>query len=163
MVIAIVDAGGKERTSHRVTYGARVLVDEGDTVKRGQRLAEWDPYTRPIMTEVEGIVAFEDMVDSISVQETTDEATGITKRVVIDWRSTPRGTDLRPSIVINDKSGKMLKLTRGGDARFQLSVEAILSVEPGASVKPGDVIARIPMESAKTKDRSEERRVGKEC
>ncbi len=152
MVVAIVDAGGKERTSHRITYGARMLADEGDAVKRGQRLAEWDPYTRPIMTEVGGVVAFEDMVDGISVLENTDEATGITKRVVIDWRSTPRGADLRPAMVINDKTGKLLKLSRGGDARFLLSVEAILSVEPGATVNPGDVIARIPMESAKTKD-----------
>ena len=60
-------------------------------MKRGQRIAEWDPYTRPILTEIEGKVAFEDLVDGISVQETADEATGITKRVVIDWRSTPRG------------------------------------------------------------------------
>ncbi len=85
--IAIVDASGKGRSAHRITYGSRVLVDDGDTVRRGQRLAEWDPYTRPFMTEVEGTVAFEDMVDSISVSETTDESTGITKRVVIDWRS----------------------------------------------------------------------------
>jgi DNA-directed RNA polymerase subunit beta' len=152
MVIAIVDASGKERSAHRITYGSRILVDDGDAVKRGQRLAEWDPYTRPVMTEVEGTVAFEDMVDSISVSETTDEATGITKRVVIDWRSTPRGADLKPAIVIKDSQGKVGKLARGGDARFQLSVEAILSVEPGAHVKPGDAIARVPMESAKTKD-----------
>jgi DNA-directed RNA polymerase subunit beta' len=152
MSIAIMDDAGKERSTNRVAYGSRVLVDEGDTVKRGQRLAEWDPYTRPIMTEMEGIVDFEDLVDNISVLETTDEATGITKRVVIDWRSTPRGADLKPSIVIKDASGTIGKLARGGDARFQLSVEAILSVEPNARVKPGDVIARVPMSSAKTKD-----------
>ncbi|MDN5929207.1 MAG: DNA-directed RNA polymerase subunit beta', partial [Hyphomicrobiales bacterium] len=92
------------------------------------------------------------LVDGISVQETTDESTGITKREVIDWRSTPRGSDLKPAMTIKDAKGKVLKLARGGDARFLLSVEAILSVEPGAHVKPGDVIARIPMESAKTKD-----------
>ncbi len=81
-----------------------------------------------------------------------DEATGITKREVIDWRSTPRGTDLKPALVLEGKDGKPAKLERGGDARYMLSVEAVLSVEPGAKVKAGDVLARIPMESAKTKD-----------
>ena len=148
----ILDEAGKERASHRVTYGSRIFVDDGDKVKRGQRIAEWDPYTRPILTEIEGHVGFEDLVDGISVQETADESTGITKREVIDWRSTPRGSDLKPAMTVLDTKGKVGKLSKGGDARFLLSVEAILSVEPGAHVKPGDVLARIPMESAKTKD-----------
>src|SRR5690606_27242493 len=152
MAVLILDATGKERAVHRVTYGSRLFVDEGDTVKRGQRIAEWDPYTRPIMTEVEGYVEFEDLVDGLSVSETADESTGITKRVVIDWRSTPRGSDLKPAMVIKDKAGKILKLSKGGEARFLLSVESILSVEPGAHVKAGDVIARLPVERAKTKD-----------
>ena len=152
MAVLILDEAGKERATHRVTYGSRIFVDDGDKVKRGQRVAEWDPYTRPILTEIEGKVAFEDLVDGISVQETADELTGITKREVIDWRSTPRGSDLKPALTILDGKGKVGKLSKGGDARFMLSVEAILSVEPGAKVRPGDVIARIPMESAKTKD-----------
>src|SRR5690606_15877183 len=82
--VVVRDACGKERATHRITYGSRVYVDEGDTVRRGQRIAEWDPYTRPILTEVGGIIQFEDLVDGLSVQETTDEATGITKREVID-------------------------------------------------------------------------------
>src|SRR5690606_12567996 len=150
MAVLIIDETGKERAVHRVTYGSRLFVDDGDIVKRGQRIAEWDPYTRPILTEVEGTIEFEDLVDGISVSETTDESTGITKRVVIDWRSTPRGADLKPAMVIKDKNGKIAKLSKGGDARFMLSVEAILSIEPGAHVKAGDVIARLPMESAKT-------------
>ena len=154
MAILIKDENGKERASHRITYGARIFVDDGDTVKRGQRIAEWDPYTRPIMTEVEGYIGFEDMVDGLSVTETTDEATGITKRQVIDWRANPRGADLKPAIVIySDKKGsKIAKLSKGGDARYMMSVETILSVEPGAHVMAGDVIGRLPMESAKTKD-----------
>src|SRR5690606_31730375 len=143
MAVVIKDAGGKERATHRLTYGSRVYVDDGDTVKRGQRIAEWDPFTRPILTEVGGTIAFEDLVDGISVQETTDESTGITKREVVDWRSTPRGADLKPAIAILDDKGKILKVSKGGDARFLLSVEAILSVEPGTKVNPGDVIARI--------------------
>ncbi len=152
MAILIMDEAGKERATHRVTYGSRIYVDDGDKVKRGQRVAEWDPYTRPILTEIEGRVEYEDLVDGISVQETADESTGITKREVIDWRSTPRGSDLKPAMTVLDAKGKVGKLAKGGDARFLLSVEAVLSVDPGAQVRPGDVLARIPMESAKTKD-----------
>ncbi len=152
MAVTILDERGVERSSQRVAYGSKLHVDDNDKVRRGQRLAEWDPYTRPMMTEVAGTVQFEDVVDSISVTESTDESTGITKRQVIDWRSTPRGNDLKPAIVIKDETGAIAKLTRGGEARFQLSVDAILSVEPGSKVSQGDVLARVPMESAKTKD-----------
>ena len=152
MAVQILDEKGNERSSQRVAYGSKLFVDDGDTVKRGQRLAEWDPYTRPMLTELEGTVEFEDVVDGLSVLEATDESTGITKRQVIDWRSTPRGADLKPAIVVKDKDGKVAKLSRGGEARFMLSVDAILSVEPGAKVSQGDVLARIPLESAKTKD-----------
>ncbi|AQS41284.1 MAG: DNA-directed RNA polymerase subunit beta' [Candidatus Tokpelaia hoelldobleri] len=152
MAVLIRDDSGQERASHRVAYGSRLFVDDGDTVKRGQRLAEWDPYTRPIMTEVDGIISFEDMVDGLSVSETADESTGITKRQVIDWRANPRGADLKPAIIITDKKGKITKLSKGGEARYMMSVETILSVEPGTQVKAGDVIARLPMESTKTKD-----------
>ncbi|MEC5325505.1 DNA-directed RNA polymerase subunit beta' [Aurantimonas sp. A3-2-R12] len=152
MAILILDQAGKERASHRVTYGSRIFVDDGDTVRRGQRIAEWDPYTRPVLTELEGTVDFEDMVEGISVSEQADESTGITKRAVIDWRASPRGQDLKPAIVVRGKDGEILKLARGSDARYFQSVDAILSVEPGATVKAGDVLSRIPMESAKTKD-----------
>ena len=84
------------------------------------------------------------------------KTTGITKRQVIDWRSTPRGADLKPAIVIKDSKGKVAKLGRGGEARFLLSVDAILSVEPGSKVSEGDVLARVPMESAKTKEEAAE-------
>ncbi|GAA3851335.1 DNA-directed RNA polymerase subunit beta' [[Pseudomonas] carboxydohydrogena] len=152
MVVAIVDADGTERATHRIQYGSRMWVDEGDMVKRGQRIAEWDPYTRPILTEVEGTIGFEDLVEGQSISETLDESTGIAKRIVIDWRSTSRGADLRPAIVVKGKDGKVLKLARGGDARYMLSVDAILSVDVGATVKPGDILARISTESAKTRD-----------
>jgi DNA-directed RNA polymerase subunit beta' len=153
MAIAVVDQDGTERAVHRVQYGARLRAEDGEKVKRGQRLAEWDPYTRPILTEVEGTVAFEDLVEGQSMSETLDESTGIAKRVVTDWRTSGRGQDLRPAIVIKGgKDGKVLKLGRGGEARYQLAVEAVISVDPGARVKAGDVIARIPTESAKTRD-----------
>src|SRR5438128_4068841 len=96
MVVAIVDADGTERATHRIQYGSRMHVDEGDMVKRGQRIAEWDPFTRPVLTEAEGTIAFEDLVEGQSISETLDESTGIAKRIVIDWRASRGGADLRP-------------------------------------------------------------------
>jgi DNA-directed RNA polymerase subunit beta' len=150
--VAIIDEGGEERVSHRVPYGARLFVADGDTVTRGKRLAEWDPYMRPMLTEAGGSVDYEDVVEGASVIETADESTGITKRVIVDWRANPRSSDLRPAVVVKDKKGKVMKAERGRDARYMLSVDSILSVDPGATVKPGDVLARIPLESAKTRD-----------
>ncbi len=152
MSIAIIDADGGERALHRIGYGSQMRVDEGDKIKRGQRIAEWDPYTRPILTETDGVVEFEDLVDAVSVNEKTDEATGITNRVIVDWRTNTRGTDLKPAVVVKDAKGEAIMLSRGGEARYLLSVEAILSVDPGQKVKAGDALARIPLESAKTRD-----------
>ncbi len=152
MSIVISDQSGKELATHKLPYGARLHVDEGDEVKRGTRLAQWDPFTRPILTEASGTVAFEDMIDGASVREQTDEMKGTTNRVIIDWRATPRGADLKPAIVVKDSKGKPIKVARGGDARYLLPVEAVLSVEPGTEVKAGDVLARIPLASAKQSD-----------
>jgi DNA-directed RNA polymerase subunit beta' len=155
MAVIILDQDGTtEHAVHRLQYGSRLKIEEGAHVTRGQRIAEWDPYTRPILTEVEGTIGFEDLVEGQSMSEAVDEATGIAKRVVIDWRtgSARNQQDLRPALVIKGKDGKILKLSRGGDARYLLAVDAILSVDPGSKVKAGDVIARIPTESAKTRD-----------
>ena len=152
MVVAIADPDGTERATHRIQYGARMHVDEGDIIKRGQRIAEWDPYSRPVLSEVEGAIGFEDLTEGLSITETLDESTGIAKRVVVDWRSTRGGADLRPAIVVKGKDGKVLKLSRGGDARYMLSVDAILSVDIGATIKAGDILARVSTESAKTRD-----------
>ena len=152
VAIVIVGSDGVERAVHRVQYGARMKVDEGDKVKRGQRLAEWDPYTRPIMSEVPGTIGFEDLVEGQSMSEAVDEATGIAKRMVTDWRLNQRSSSLKPAIVIKGADGKIAKLLRGGEARYSLPVESIIAVDPGGTVKAGDIIARISMESAKTRD-----------
>ena len=152
VAIAIEGPDGEERAVHRVQYGARVKVEEGDKVKRGQRLAEWDPYTRPIMTEIDGIIGYEDLVEGHSMTETIDEATGIAKRMVIDWRMNQRSSTLKPAMVIKGSDGKISKLNRGGDARYILPVDSIIGVDPGGKVKAGDIIARISMDSAKTRD-----------
>jgi DNA-directed RNA polymerase subunit beta' len=153
LAVVILDEEGKERAVQKIVQGAHLKVDDGDMVKRGERLAEWDPFTRPLLTEVDGVADFEDLAPGLSMNEQSDETTGITKRTIIDWRANPKSQALRPAIVVKEKkSGKIAKLPRGGDARYLLSVEAILSVEPGQAVKAGDVIARIPLESAKTRD-----------
>jgi DNA-directed RNA polymerase subunit beta' len=152
VAVVIVDRDGAERAVHRVQYGARLKVDEGDKIKRGQRIAEWDPYTRPILTEVAGVIGFEDLVEGASMSEQIDESTGIAKRLVIDWRLSPRSASLRPALVIKGKDGKPAKLPRGGEARYLLPVDSIISFEPGAKVNAGDVIARISIDSAKTRD-----------
>jgi DNA-directed RNA polymerase subunit beta' len=143
---------GREKARHRVPYGARLLVDDGALVKPGDRLVEWDPYTIPIITEKEGIAHYVDLIEGLSVRETVDEATGISSKVVVDWRQQPRGSDLRPRITLRDENGEVLTLANGLEARYFMSVDAILSVDNGANVKAGDVLARIPRESSKTRD-----------
>jgi len=121
-------------------------------VKRGQRVAEWDAYTRPILTETDGIIGYEDLVEGMSLSETVDEATGIAKRMVMDWRMNVRSASLKPSLVVKGKDGKLQKLQRGGDARYTLPADSILAADPGSHVQAGDIIARISLDSAKTRD-----------
>ncbi len=150
--IVLNDEAGREKARHRVPYGARLLADEGAQVTRGERLAEWDPYTIPIVTEKDGIAHYVDLSEGLSMREVVDEATGISSRVVIDWKQQPRGSELRPRITLRDEAGEVLLLGNGLEARYFMSVDAILSVENGAQVKAGDVLARIPRESSKTRD-----------
>ncbi|MEI8394080.1 MAG: DNA-directed RNA polymerase subunit beta' [Rhodospirillaceae bacterium] len=150
--VVLLDDAGRERARHRVPYGAKLLADEGAKVTRGQRLAEWDPYTLPIITEREGTAHYVDLVEGISVREVVDEATGISSKVVVDWRQQPRGADLKPRIVLLDSAGEVMKLPNGLEARYFMSVDAILSVENNSHVKGGDTLARIPRESSKTRD-----------
>jgi len=152
LVVAIVGPDGKDRVTHRIQYGAKLKVDDGDTIKRGQRIVEWDPYTRPILADVDGSIRFDDLVEGASMSESVDESTGIAKRVVTDWRGSARTSDLKPSLAITGADGKILKLQRGGEAKYLLPVDAIIATDPQAKVKAGDVIARIPTESAKTRD-----------
>ncbi len=150
--VVIVDENGQERASYKVQFGAHLKFDEGDIVKRGQRLVEWDPYTIPILTEKAGVVKYEGLVEGISLQEVTDESTGISSKKILDWRSNSRGSDLRPAISVRDKKGEVIKLSNKSEARYLLPVEAILSVEDGADVREGDILARISTEGAKTRD-----------
>ncbi|MBM3566460.1 MAG: DNA-directed RNA polymerase subunit beta', partial [Alphaproteobacteria bacterium] len=151
--LSLMDSQGRECARHRIPYGAKIMVKDKDNVSRGQKLAEWDPYTLPIITERDGIVAFADLVDGISMTERMDEATGITKKVVIDWKQQPKGAELKPRVTLNNDKGEIITLANGQEARYFLMVDAILNVENGQRVHAGDVVARMPRgESAKTRD-----------
>ena len=150
--VGLFDEVGRERARHRVPYGAKLLADEGAKVTKGQKLAEWDPYTIPIITEKDGIAHYIDLIEGLSMREVVDEATGISSKVVVDWKQQPRGNDLKPRITLRDAKGRVLNLANGLEARYFMSVDAILSIENGAEVKAGDVLARIPRESSKTRD-----------
>ncbi|QEX21878.1 DNA-directed RNA polymerase subunit beta' [Hypericibacter adhaerens] len=150
--IVLRDEANREKARHRIPYGAKLLVDDGVKVAKGTKLAEWDPYTLPIITERDGIANYVDLVDGVSMREVLDETTGISSRVVVDWKQQPRGNELKPRITLRDEKGEVITLPNGIEARYFLSVDAILSIENGAHVKAGDVLARIPRESSKTRD-----------
>ena len=156
MVLAVMDTRGAvpiERATFKLPYGARLLVGEGDRISRGQKLAEWDPYTLPIIAEKAGRARFVDLNLGVSVREVTDDATGISQRIVIDWRSAPKGNELKPEIlVLNPETGEPVRLENGNPAHYPMSMDAILSIEDGQDIRVGDVLARIPREGAKTKD-----------
>ena len=150
--ILLIDKTGRERAKYRVPYGAKLLTDEGEQVTRGQKLAEWDPYTLPIITEKEGYVNYVDLLENVTIREVYDEATGIASKTVIDWKSMPKASDLKPRVTLRNESGEVINLDNGLEARYFLSVDAILSVENGQKVAAGDVLARIPREGSKTRD-----------
>ena len=148
----ILDDQGREKARYRLQYGAKLLKKDGETVKAGQILAEWDPYTIPIVTEKEGTAHYVDLVDGISMREVIDETTGIGNRVVLDWKQQAGGSNLRPRITLRNEEGEVINLPNGLEARYFMSMNAILSVENGNKVKAGSVLARIPRESSKTRD-----------
>ena len=150
--VVIVDAQGREKSRHKVPYGTRILVEEGAKVKKGQKVAEWDPFTVPVITEKAGKVEWVDLINNVSLEERVDETTGVVDNVVIDWHSGANSANLKPSITLKNSKGKPVTFDNGKDVRYYLSVGAILTVENGAEVKVGDVVARIPRESSKTKD-----------
>lgn len=149
--IAIIDypEPGRERERERypVVYGAKLKKKDKGKVKAGELVAEWDPYTVPILTEVAGTIKFGD-VDEKTMQEKVDERTGLSTRVIIDYRD----PSVRPRISIKDDAGKTAKLPSGLDARYVLPVGAHINVTEGQRVEAGDIVAKIPRETTKTKD-----------
>ncbi len=151
--IVIQDAQGREKSRHHVPYGAKVLAQEGVEVAKGQKIAEWDPFMVPVISEKAGKAQLVDLIPNVSVKENMDETTGISSKIVIDWQSGPSSNaSLKPSITLKDENGNPVTYDSGKEVRYYLSVDAVLNVDNGDEIKVGDIIARIPRESTKTKD-----------
>ncbi|MBU2244599.1 MAG: DNA-directed RNA polymerase subunit beta' [Alphaproteobacteria bacterium] len=152
MQLVIVDDQGVERASYKLGYGTKVFAEEGKMIARGDKLFEWDPYTLPIIAEKGGKAKFVDLISGLSVRDDTDDATGMTQKIVTDWRSVPKGGDLKPEILILGEDGEPVRNDVGNPVTYLMSVDAVLSIEDGQDIQAGDVVARIPREGAKTKD-----------
>ena len=152
--IIVSNEQGQEREKYKVPYGATITIEDGVDVTQGQILANWDPHTHPVVTEVEGSIKFEDFIDGVTVAEQVDEFTGLTSIVVLDPKSrSGSGKDLRPVAKLIDEDGKEICFANTEiPAVYALPVGAIISLEDGAKVSVGDIIARIPQESSKTRD-----------
>jgi DNA-directed RNA polymerase subunit beta' len=152
--LTVVDEVGRERERYKVPYGATLQVADESPVEGGQIVANWDPHTHPVITEVEGTLVFVDFVDGVTVQSQVDDVTGLSSLVVIDPKQRPAaGKDIRPMVKLVDAEGNDLNIA-GTDipAHYFLPSEAIVGVQDGAAVGVGDVLARIPQESSKTRD-----------
>ncbi len=152
--LTVVDEVGRERERYKVPYGATLQVADESPVEGGQIVANWDPHTHPVITEVEGTLVFVDFVDGVTVQSQVDDVTGLSSLVVIDPKQRPAaGKDIRPMVKLVDAEGNDLNIA-GTDipAHYFLPSEAIIGVQDGAAVGVGDVLARIPQESSKTRD-----------
>ena len=150
--LVVYDEVGREKLRQKLPNGTRLKADPDSSVEKDQVLAEWDPHTLPVVTETNGFVVFQDMVEGISFREVVDETTGKTSKELIDWRQSARAGNLRPSVLLQDKEGNPITLPSGNEARYYLPVAAILNIDAGAEVHAGDVLARLPKEASKTRD-----------
>jgi DNA-directed RNA polymerase subunit beta' len=147
--LTLLDDGNREREKYQIPYGAVLMVGDGDKVKEGTRLAEWDPYNIPILTEVGGEIKFGDIIEGVTMREQVDEVTGRSTRVIVESKD----PDARPRISLKEEGGKTRKLPGStSDARYLLPVGSNILVDEGHKVQAGDIIAKIPRETTKTKD-----------
>ncbi len=150
--ISITDDNNRQIAIYKIPYGAKLYCDSDENIKKGKKLCEWDPYTLPVIAEKSGIVNYMDLVDGVSMAETVDDATGISSKSVLDWRSQSKNSELKPRITLRDKSGNVVKKADENEARYYLVPDSILSVKDGQTIAAGDVLARLPKETSKTKD-----------
>src|SRR5476649_451889 len=152
--LGVVDEFGRERERYKIPYGATITVNDADIVAAGQAVANWDPHTHPVVTEVAGMIKFSDFVDGITVTSQVDDVTGLTSTVVLDPKQRGSGgKDLRPVVRLTNAKGKEVTFANTDiPAVYALPAGAIVSLEDGSKVSVGDVIARIPQESSKTRD-----------
>ena len=150
--LSIEDENKRQLAIYRVNYGSKLFFKDGEKVPKGKKIAEWDPYTLPVIAETSGIVNYMDLVEGASLTETLDDATGISSKSVTDWKSQSKNSELKPRITLRDDKGEIIKKADGNEARYYLVPDSILSVKDGQKVSAGDVLARLPKETSKTKD-----------
>jgi DNA-directed RNA polymerase subunit beta' len=153
--VHVLDEQGRSRGKYPLPYGAHIKVDDGSRVKgpkdqkRGDLIAEWDPFSIPILAEVDGVIKFGDIIEGKTMQELVDEVTGLSRKVIVEFK----GTDMRPRVSIKDKKGRTAKVPGASTvARHLLSVGTNIVVSEGDTVSAGDILAKIPRETTKTKD-----------
>ncbi|MGB0660963.1 MAG: DNA-directed RNA polymerase subunit beta' [Mangrovicoccus sp.] len=152
LVMAVLSETGEDLITYKIGYGSKLLVKDGDQVARGDKLFEWDPFTLPIFAEAGGTIKFVDLVSGIAVRDETDDATGMTQKIVMDWRTAPKGNELKPEILVLGEDGEAVRTDAGKPVTYPMSVDAVLSVEDGQQIEAGDMVARIPREGGGTKD-----------
>ena len=150
--LSIEDDSGRQLAIYKVNYGSKLFFKDGDTVEKGKKIAEWDPYTLPVIAETSGIVNYMDLAEGSSLTETLDDATGLSSKSVTDWKSLSKNSELKPRITLRDDKGEIIKKADGNEARYYLVPDTILSVKDGQKISAGDVLARLPKETSKTKD-----------
>ena len=150
--LSIEDENGLQKAIYKVPYGSKLFFQNDDKIKKNTKICEWDPYTTPVIAETSGIINFVDLTDGVSLAETVDDATGISTKTVIDWKTQSKNTDLKPRITLRDEKGNVIKKADDNEARYYLVPDSILSVKDGQKIFAGDVIARLPKETSKTKD-----------
>ncbi len=150
--LSIEDENNRQLAIYKVNYGSKLFYKDGDTVDKGKKIAEWDPYTLPVIAETSGNVNYMDLVEGTSITETLDDATGISSKSVTDWKSVSKNSELKPRLTLRNDKGEIIKKADGNEARYYLVPDTILSVKDGQKVSAGDVLARLPKETSKTKD-----------
>ena len=150
--ISIEDDKGLQIAVYKIPYGSKLYFKNGDKIKKGAKICEWDPYTTPVIAEKSGIANYVDLIDGVSIAETSDDTTGISTKTVVDWKTQSKNTDLKPRITLRDEKGNIIKKADDNEARYYLVPDSILSVKDGQKISAGDVIARLPKETTKTKD-----------
>jgi len=150
--LSIEDDNGIQLGIYKVIYGSKLFFKDGDMIEKGKKIAEWDPYTLPVIAETSGVVNYMDLVEGTSLTETMDDSTGISSKSVTDWKSLSKSTELKPRLTLRNDKGEVVKKADGNVARYFLVPDSILSVKDGQNVSAGDVLARLPKETSKTKD-----------
>ena len=150
--LSIEDDTSRQLAIYKVNYGSKLFFKDGDKIIKGKKIAEWDPYTLPVIAETGGIVNYMDLNEGSSLTETLDDATGLSTKSVTDWKSSAKNSELKPRITLRNDKGEIIKKADGNEARYYLVPDTILSVKDGQKISAGDVLARLPKETSKTKD-----------